>query len=80
MALARGSSSYSFNYKNNEWQKPLVIFMAEREGFEPSCAFAQTDFEKSGRCHNPSLCVPNFRKIRRFFRFSSAHLSDFSEK
>ncbi|MBQ8331778.1 MAG: hypothetical protein IJX94_04705 [Clostridia bacterium] len=54
--------------------------MAEREGFEPSCACAQTDFEKSGRCHNPSLCVPNFRKIHRFFRFSSAHLSDFSEK
>ena len=47
MALARGSSSYSFNYKNNEWQKPLVIFMAEREGFEPSCACAQTDFESA---------------------------------
>ena len=33
--------------KNNEWQKPLVIFMAEREGFEPSCACAQTDFESA---------------------------------
>ena len=47
---------------------------------EPSCACAQTDFEKYKECHNPSLCVPNFRKIRRFFRFSSAHLSDLSEK
>ena len=55
-------------------------FLAEREGFEPSCALAQTDFEKYNGRHNPSLCVPNFRKIRRFFRFSSAHLSDFSEK
>jgi len=54
--------------------------MAQREGFEPSCDCSQTDFEKSGFCHNPSLCVPNFRKIRRFFRFSSAHLSDLSEK
>ena len=50
------------------------LALAEREGFEPSCACAQTDFEKSGRCHNPSLCVPNFLKIHRFFRFSSAHL------
>ena len=57
-----------------------IAALAEREGFEPSCAFAQTDFEKYNGCHNPSLCVPNFRKIRRFFRFSSAHLSDLSEK
>ena len=56
------------------------FFLAEREGFEPSCACAQTDFEKYKECHNPSLCVPDFRKKRRFSRFSSAHLSDFSEK
>ena len=33
--------------KNNGWHKPPVIFMAEREGFEPSCACAQTDFESA---------------------------------
>ncbi len=48
-------------------------------GTSPDYSF-DDDFEKYNECHNPSLCVPNFLKIHRFFRFSSAHLSDFSEK
>ena len=35
--------------------------VAQREGFEPSCGFPQTDFEELKIRLFLSLCIPNFR-------------------
>ena len=38
--------------------------LAEREGFEPSCALAQTDFEQLSHRLSLSLTIPNFRNFQ----------------
>ena len=50
--------------KTKEKEPKIVDFglnVAEREGFEPSCGFPQTDFEELKIRLFLSLCIPNFR-------------------
>ena len=63
---SRGAAPILIFYKNKDTADAVSLFLVEREGFKPSCAFAQTDFESScqnrtwqnltednGRCENP---------------------------
>ena len=64
------SRAFGQNEKVGNFCQNYLPFLAERKGFEPLCAFAQTDFESSGknrtwrnftedngRCENPENAV-----------------------
>ena len=40
-----------------------LVFLAEREGFEPSCALAQTDFESVRQLGSYRTMLPQSRHI-----------------
>ena len=63
--------------KNRQASVETCRFLAQAVRFELTCLYSKLISRNRGDSHNPSLCVPDFQKIRRFFCFSSAHLSDF---